>query len=235
MDNIPSRTELNKELYNSYENQSYDMFDVNSNQEVLKDDIRRIDVNQIRDILDKKYRDNIPKRKSIDIDVSDYEEPVREITKEYDLNAILSKTKEQSSYDYDRDKLNKSYDVSKIVEEVKNKYPEKEETEEERELKDLIHTIAQIEIKNAKRDEDAELLGLEQTREYQKEEIKDEVEEFYTGNLKINNKDFEDFKDIENDIKSNNNLVKVLIFIFVVVILIVGIVVANNFFELGLF
>lgn len=235
MDKIPSRTELNKELYNSYENQSYDMFDVNSNQEVLKDDIRRIDVNQIRDILDKKYRDNIPKRKSIDIDVSDYEEPVREITKEYDLNAILNKTKEQSVYDYDRDKINKSYDVSKIVEEVKNKYPEKEETEEERELKELIHTIAQIEIKNAKRDEDAEFLGLEETREYQKEEIVDNSEEFYTGNLKINNKDFEDFKDIENDIKSNNKLVKVLIFIFILVILVVGVVVANNFFELGLF
>lgn len=233
MDKIPSRTELNKELYNSYEDQSYDRFDVNSNQEVLKDDVRRIDVNQIRDMLDKKYRDNIPKRKSIDIEMDEYEEPVREITKEYDLKAILSKTKEQSSFDYDKDKRSKSYDVSKIVEDVRNKYPVKEETEEEKELKELIHTIAQIEIKNAKKDEDAELLGLEQTREYKKEEIKEE--EFYTGDLKINNKDFEDFKDIEKDINSSNKLVKVLIFIFILLVIVIAIVVVNKYFELGLF
>ena len=67
IDKIPSRTELNKNLYNSYENQSYDKFDVNSNQEVLKNDARKIDVDQIREILDKKYRDNAPKRKSIEI------------------------------------------------------------------------------------------------------------------------------------------------------------------------
>lgn len=233
MDKIPSRTELNKELYNSYEDQSYDRFDVNSNQEILKDDVRRIDVNQIRDMLDKKYRDNIPKRKSIDIDDIEYEEPVREITKEYDLKAILSKTKEQSSFDYDKDKRSKSYDVSKIVEDVRCKYPVKEETEEEKELKELIHTIAQIEIKNAKRDEDAELLGLEQTREYNKEELSDE--EFYTGDVKISNKDFDDFNDIEKDISSSNRLVKVLLFMFIILLIGVVVVVLNKKMELGLF
>lgn len=233
MDKMPSRTELNKELYNSYEDQSYDRFDVNSNQEILKDDVRRIDVNQIRDMLDKKYRDNIPKRKSIDIDDIEYEEPVREITKEYDLKAILSKTKEQSSFDYDKDKRSKSYDVSKIVEDVRNKYPVKEETEEEKELKELIHTIAQIEIKNAKRDEDAELLGLEQTREYNKDEISDE--EFYTGDVKISNKDFDDFNDIEKDISSSNRLVRILLFMFIILLIGVVVVVLNKKMELGLF
>lgn len=233
MDKIPSRTELNKELYNSYEDQSYDRFDINSNQEVLKNDVRRIDVNQIRDMLDKKYRDNIPKRKSIDIEEPEYEEPVREITKEYDLKEILSKTKEQSSFDYDKDKRSKSYDVSKIVEDIKNKYPEKEETEEEKELKELIHTIAQIEIQNAKKDEDAELLGLEQTREYTKEEITEE--EFYTGDVKINNKDFEDFNDIEKDINSSNKLVKILIFIFIILLISITVIFLNKYLELGIF
>lgn len=233
MDKIPSRTELNKELYNSYEEQSYDRFDINSNQEILKNDVRKIDVNQIRDMLDKKYRDNIPKRKSIDIEEPEYEEPVREITKEYDLKAILSKTKEQSSFDYDKDKRSKSYDVSKIVEDIKNKYPEKEETEEEKELKELIHTIAQIEIQNAKKDEDAELLGLEQTREYNKEELTEE--EFYTGDVKINNKDFEDFNDIEKDINSSNKLVKILIFIFIILLISITIIFLNKYLELGIF
>lgn len=232
-DKIPSRTELNKNLYNSYENQSYDKFDVNSNQEVLKSDARSIDVNQIREILDKKYRDNAPKRKSIEIVEPEVQEFERETTKEYDLNAILNKAKSDTDYDYDRNKLNKSVDASKLVDEIKNKYPEKEETAEEKELKDLIHTIAQIEIKNSKKD--ADLLGLSETSTYEKDEIVPEEEDFYTGNLKISEKDFDDFKDIEKDIKSNNVLVKILIFVFIIVALAIGIVVANNYFNLGLF
>ena len=112
-------------------------------------------------------------------------------------------------------------------------YTEKEETAEEKELKDLIHTIAQIEIQNSKKD--ADLLGLSETNSYEKEELVQEDNDFYTGNLKISNKDCEDFKDIENDIKSNNVLVKVLIFVFIIIVLGIGIVVANNFFNLGLF
>ena len=83
---LKSRTDRNKELYRSYEALNYDKFDVNNNVEILKSNARNIDVDQIRDMLDKKYRDNLPKRKSISID--NYEEPVRkdeEDTKEYDI------------------------------------------------------------------------------------------------------------------------------------------------------
>ena len=79
------------------------------------------------------------------------------------------------------------------------------------------------------------LLGLSETNSYEKDELVQEDNDFYTGNLKISNKDFEDFKDIENDIKSNNVLVKVLIFVFIIIVLGIGVVVANNFFNLGLF
>lgn len=235
MERIPSRTELNKDLYNSYENQSYDKFDVNSNQEVLKSDVKKIDVDQIREILDKKYRDNIPKRRSIEIEEPEYEESVKEITKEYDLNSILDKAKSETSYDYDRNKLNKSVDSSKLVDEVKSKYIEKEETAEEKELKDLIHTIAQIEIKNSKKD--ADLLGLSETDSYKPDELlpSKEDEDFYTGKLKISDKDFEDFKDIEKDIKSNNIFVKLLVFIFILLVIGIGVVVINNYFNLNLF
>lgn len=235
MERIPSRTELNKDLYNSYENQSYDKFDVNSNQEVLKSDVKKIDVDQIREILDKKYRDNIPKRRSIEIEEPEYEESVKEITKEYDLNSILDKAKSETSYDYDRNKLNKSVDSSKLVDEVKSKYIEKEETAEEKELKDLIHTIAQIEIKNSKKD--ADLLGLSETDSYKSDELlpSKEDEDFYTGKLKISDKDFEDFKDIEKDIKSNNIFVKLLVFIFILLVIGIGVVVINNYFNLNLF
>ena len=150
-----------------------------------------------------------------------------------DKMVTLDKAKSEVSYDYDRSKLNRSVDARSLVDEVKSKYTEKEETAEEKELKDLIHTIAQIEIQNSKKD--ADLLGLSETNSYEKDELVQEDNDFYTGNLKISNKDFEDFKDIENDIKSNNVLVKVLIFVFIIIVLGIGVVVANNFFNLGLF
>ena len=50
-------------LYESNSSNDYDKFDVDSNVSVLKDNARSIDVDQIREMLDKKYRDNIPKRK----------------------------------------------------------------------------------------------------------------------------------------------------------------------------
>ena len=46
-------------LYESNSSNDYDKFDVDSNVSVLKDNARSIDVDQIREMLDKKYRDNI--------------------------------------------------------------------------------------------------------------------------------------------------------------------------------
>ena len=50
---LKSRTDRNKELYRSYEALNYDKFDVNNNVEILKSNARNIDVDQIRDMLDK--------------------------------------------------------------------------------------------------------------------------------------------------------------------------------------
>lgn len=236
MDRLPSRTELNKKLYNSYENQSYDRFDVNSNQEVLKDDVRKIDVNQIRDILDKKYRDDAPKRKSIQIVEPDIDELEREDTKEYDLREILNRAKQDVSYDYDREKLNKASDVNQIVNDVRKKYSFKDDNEENsEELMELIKTVTQLEIQNSNKD--AELLGLSDTVSLDPDKIikKSDEEDFYTGKLAVTEKDFEDFSDIENDIKSNSIFIKLLVFIFILVAIGIGIFIANNFFDLGLF
>ena len=155
-DRLPSRTERNKELYNTYENQTYDKFDINSNQEVLKDNARKINVDQIRDILDKKYNDNAPKRRTIDIRFNEKElkEEEKEDTKEYDLNEILNKAKKESDFNYDRAKLNSASDINKIVNEVKSKYPNREDTEESKELVELIKTVTRLELENSKKDAD---------------------------------------------------------------------------------
>lgn len=233
-DKIPSRTQMNKELYNNYGNQSYDKFDINSNQEILKDNARKINVNQVREMLEEKYSDNAPKRRSIEINVNEVKHDDKEDTKEYDLKEILSKAKNDINYDYDYRKLNKASDINKIVDDVRNKYPKQKEPEEREELVELIKTVTRLEIENSNKD--AELLGLEETTEIQRDSINEEKEEeFYTGNLKVEEKDFEDFKDIEDSIKSNSLLIKILIFIFILVAIAIGVVVANSLFELGLF
>ncbi len=239
---LKSRTARNKELYRSYEALNYDKFDVNNNVEVLKNNARNIDVDQIRDMLDKKYRDNLPKRKSIAID--NYEEPIEkevEDTKEYDINSILDKAKNDKSVDYELDRLNRSYNASKLVDEVNKKYGQREETPAEKELVNLINTITELELKN--RQKDAELLDLADDDEKEEDNtntaatsiIQDTEETFYTGQLAVKEEDFEDFKDMQDDIKSNSALIKILIFVFIIITIAIGVVLANKYLELGLF
>lgn len=61
------------------------------------------------------------------------------------------------------------------------------------------------------------------------------VNTFYTGNLAIKESDLDDFKDLQNELKSNNILIKVLIGL--VVIIVIGLIVflLNKFLNLGLF
>ena len=237
---LKSRTARNKELYRSYEALNYDKFDVNNNVEVLKNNARNIDVDQIRDMLDKKYRDNLPKRKSIAID--NYEEPIEkevEDTKEYDINSILDKAKNDKSVDYELDRLNRSYNASKLVDEVNKKYGQ--ETPAEKELVNLINTITELELKN--RQKDAELLDLADDDDKEEDNSKtaatsiipDKEETFYTGQLAVKEEDFEDFKDMQDDIKSNSALIKILVFIFIVITIAIGVILANKYLELGLF
>ncbi len=239
---LKKRSERNKALYNSYDIDNYDKFDVNSNVSVLKNDARSIDVNQIREMLDKKYRDNMPQRRSIDL--PEYDEPEikddLEDTKEYDLNSILSKVKEERKVDYNVDRLTNSDLSHEIVEKINQKYQKDDKYRDgEEELKNLISTITSLEMKNQK--QNADLLGLsddEATKTVTsiipqtEETIK---EEFYTGKLAVKESDFDDFKEMEDDIKSNSLFIKILIFIVVLIFIGIGIYVANSVFNLGLF
>ena len=147
------RTVRNRELYRTYEVDNYNKFDVNSNISVLKDNAHNIDIDQIKEILDKRYSDNAPKRKSINIDIEPVPyKDVKEDTKEYDLNSILLKAKKEKDIDYEVERLNKAYSGKELVDKINNKYSEKEEekTKEEQELESLINTITALEIKNQK-------------------------------------------------------------------------------------
>ena len=230
---LKKRTERNKELYKSFEIENYNKFDINSNIEVLKNNANNIDVNQIRDMLDKKYRDNIPQRKTIDL--PEYNSPSieedLEDTKEYDLNSILSKVKETHPVSYDNIRLNKTSSSEELVAKINEKYGHKESTTNEEELKELINTITSLELKNQK--QNADLLGLsDDTKTITSIVPPKPQEEFYTGKLAVTDNDF---KDIEDDIKSNSLFIKILVFIIVLIFIAVGIYVINNVFDLGLF
>ncbi len=234
---LNSREKRNQKLYSDFETADYDKFDVNSNISVLQNNAREIDVNQIRDMLDRKYRDDIPKRKSIDISFDDT--PLRkqaiEDTKEYDLNSVLSKAKDDKVIDYNVERLNNTNNSAELIDKINQKYNQ-EESKEEKELKELINTITSLELKNQKAD--AELLDMVDDKDKEKDDsiIEPKIEDdFYTGKLAVTEEDFDDFKDMQKDIKSNSIFIKVLVFIVILVLIAIGIYVLNNIFDLGLF
>ena len=58
---------------------------------------------------------------------------------------------------------------------------------------------------------------------------------FYTGNLTVNDKDYEDFKEIQSDIKSNSILITILVIIFIIILITVSVILLNKYLNWGLF
>ncbi len=238
------RIDKYSELYEKNNSSDYDKFDVDSNISVLKDNARSIDVDQIREMLDKKYRDNIPKRKSISVDPTyNEEEAVTEKNdeKEYDLNAILDKAKQNRKVSYEEERFNRIETSSseKLIDEINRKYKPRDESDEAAELLNLINTITELELKNQNKENNVELDDNVDTPNLiaaqELTERDDNEETFYTGKLAIKENDYDDFKEIQDDINSNSIVIKILIFIFIIVILGIVVFALNKYLNLGLF
>lgn len=238
------RIDKYSELYEKNNSSDYDKFDVDSNISVLKDNARSIDVDQIREMLDKKYRDNIPKRKSISVDPTYNEEEAiteKNDEKEYDLNAILDKAKQNRKVSYEEERFNRIETSSseKLIDEINRKYKPRDESDEAAELLNLINTITELELKNQNKENNVELDDNVDTPNLiaaQELTEKDDNEEtFYTGKLAIKENDYDDFKEIQDDINSNSIVIKILIFIFIIVILGIVVFALNKYLNLGLF
>jgi len=237
-----SRTKKNAELYQKEDIEDYNKIDINSNVSVLKNDVKEIDVDKIREMLDKKYRNNNPQRKSIDIEMDEEaDEPVRTSTKEYDINDIIDKAKSDQQLDYQEERLrnlkNTNYtildnlDLHKEIQEELNE--DDHASTKEKELQELINTITQLEDKNNEESE-GDILNL--TDNTDSKTLPPSLENsFYTGNLQVKADDFEDFKEIQKDIKANSTLTKILIVVFIIIAIVVAVFVLNNIFEWGLF
>ncbi len=251
--NLKSRAEKNKNLYEQIKNAEIEKFDIHSNATVIDEDVNKIDVDRIRDMLDKRYRDSIPKRS---LDVREYEddsvEEKLQDTKEYDINAILEKAKKTQDVDYEKERLKKvhdtQYDILKKLNIDNEEYDEEELEDNEENIVNLINTITALEMKNKEnvsgnttaldilsdlKDNDTETVY--KTMELDKEIISEKTtENLDEEDLSIEEK-YDDFKELEKDLKSNNIAIKVVGIVFLIIILILAVIFANNYFNLGLF
>ena len=141
----PRRTAKNNELYEEIKKSEIENFDIGSNAKVIGNNEAQIDINKLKDILEKNYQE-VPKRRSLKLDIPEEEEIEMEKTKEYDINAILEKAREEKEVDYQRERLKKvrdtQYDILKNLE-VDQEEPKSKAADERTkdELLDLIQTI----------------------------------------------------------------------------------------------
>lgn len=190
---VKSRTQKNQDLYEDVRNSSLTEFNVNSNVSVIDDNASSIDISKLGKILDEKYNDYTPKRRSIDVPAYQDEPIINQPlvdTKEYDINAIIEKAKQGKNVDYNKERLKKvreaQYEILnnldlelKKVEDAKRN---NERKAEEDNLMNLINTITQLEVnykeeaKKRETQKDLELLSelADDPVEESPEEIKQE-------------------------------------------------------------
>ena len=139
-----SRTSKNTQLYEDIKKGELKDFNIGTNARVIGESDSQIDIDKIKEILEKNYQDT-PKRRSLKFEVPEPEKVEIEKTKEYDINAILEKAREEKEIDYSRDRLKKvrdtQFDILKSLEldEEENKKASQDSAKEE--LLELINTI----------------------------------------------------------------------------------------------
>ncbi len=153
-----SRANRNSNLYKEISNSEINEFSIASNAKVIgENDSNYVNVDKLKEILEKNYHD-IPKRREVKL-VPDIEEQNIELeeTKEYDINAILERAREEKEIDYEKERLKKirdtQYDILKnlnVEEEPKETKAADNKTKEE--LLELINTITENELQKTKLD-----------------------------------------------------------------------------------
>lgn len=251
--NLKSRVEKNKDLYEQIKSSDIDKFDISSNATVIGEDISKIDVNKVKDMLDKRYRDEYDKRslryKEQEEDIIDEK---KYDTKEYDINAILEKAKKTQNVDYEKERLKKVHDTQyDILKKLNIEEKDEEEILEDNEenIVNLINTITNLELQNSKKKSTGNTTALDllsdlsdndtntvyKTMELDKEEISTKTEEnLDEEDLSIEDK-YDDFKELEKDLKSNSIAIKVVGIVFGIILIILAVIFLNKYFNLGLF
>lgn len=144
-----SRTKKNQALYEEMSEEELDGFSVDSNTTILDNNRSTIDVEKLKSMLDKKYRD--PEKK-VRLTRNDDEEVKYGVnldeTREYDINEILSKAKDNNDADYEVERLRKIRNTNldilnglSLADKMDDDDEDKEEKDESKRLRELIDTI----------------------------------------------------------------------------------------------
>ncbi len=224
---MPTRYHRNENLYKEINKNEIDNFEIKSNSTLLGENKNEIDVEKVKKILDTKYNETA-KRRSIRLEEEkEHEEEEIVDTKEYDINVVLEKAKEQKDENYEEERLKKirntQFDILKNLKVDEPSYEddiiddeddttstdsglmEKDSIEEEN-LKTLINTIAINEHKNREYNTSLDILsdlkGSDNTEvlEGLKEEIDLEEEKEYTKEEKTS--------DMTNSFYTSSNALK---------------------------
>lgn len=199
--NQSSRTKRNQELYKEVSSLELEDFDLNSNASVIGNNTDNINLDDIKDILDKKYNVNSRNKSFGDTEEINLPKINLDETREYDLNSILKQAKEQKETSYQEERLKKirntQYDILKSLDIINN-----DEEIEEEDL-DKIDIVKRNDVKAevVSEGEKDELLDLIDTVSA-KELIKQESELEVTGDM--------DPLDILSDLRGDDEATKVM-------------------------
>ena len=201
VDYIPKRTHKNEQLYEEIKDSELENLSIGINAKVIGDSSNQMDIDKIKEILEKNYQDT-PKRRSAQIKQEDenietLDQYELEKTREYDINAILEKAREEKENDYQEERLKKvrdtQYDILKNLDldEDKEKASSKQTKEE---LLELINTINLNEYQKKQKEISetdpleilSDLKGSDDTVVVEAQEFADEMQ---TLEIKIDNKE----------------------------------------------
>lgn len=232
-----TRTSKNKELYKNLYN------DTNYSNMVVLDDSNEIDIEKIKQILDKEKRPSRAESRSESFDsLKDYygiKEETEIPRKKYDINEVLKEAKNKRNIIEEANEKRKienfkfKNNLNLEDELAKTRKIYNDLVKEETELLNIMNTLTSADI-NAKKDLNntasmaLELLNtidepseeIEKTNLKIKQVDKDDSKEYSTDTFMFETKDFEGLKTVKDGLKQNNKTVMLLTFIFTVIIVI---------------
>ena len=227
-----SRVNRNQNLYDDmYSNTNYTNM-------VVIDDSNEIDINKIKELLDKENEKKTRQSKN-NFSMQEYDSivPIKQDEEEnklYDINEVLREAKEK------RDIIDEAKEKSKIqnykfkenLDEELSKTRKVYENliKEEKELLNLMNTMtnkSSVDIANdmfqdLTKDENLTEV-LDDSLGVNIKQLDNDTTEYSTDTFMFNTKDFEGLEDLKNDVKRTNIFIKILILIVVVVVLTLGI------------
>ena len=238
-----SRPSKNQKIYETINSQELENVTIKANSSILTDDAHNINIAQVRDMLDKKYRDEYD-RKTINIpNESSYDDIEYEQTREYDINQILNNARnDNTKNDYQEERLKKlrdtQFDILKNLDiSKKDTMPSSDEVQSMG-LMELINTITENELSNTEIDPLdilSDLKGDENTKVItSNEEIKTPDDDTtkntlntLTDSIEFNSNDFDDFNDIGKT--KSNRIIAVIILVLLAIGFIAGLFVLLNY------